>query len=109
MTRRSPATLPRLPWRLTALVGALLVWLLGVMAVSPELHGHAGCSECAPTPEEHVCAVTLFAHGAENPAEFAPDTGAPTRVVVAAVRPEGAAMPPAADVRTPPGQGPPAR
>lgn len=110
MNRRSaPADLPRLPWRAVALLGALLVAILGFMAVSPELHGHAGCSECAPTPEEHVCAVTLFAHGAENPAEFGPLLSNPRRVVVAALPLHATAAAAAVDVRIPPGRDPPAR
>lgn len=41
-----------------------MVWLLGVLAASPQLHGavHAQAGEAA-----HECAVTLFAHGADTP------------------------------------------
>ncbi len=107
--RTATADLPRRPWRAVALLGVLLVAMLGFMAVSPELHGHTGCSECAPAPEEHVCAVTLFAHGAENPTEFAPLLPAPRRVVVAALIDQATPAAAAVDVRIPPGRDPPAR
>lgn len=44
---------------------ALTVWALGVLAVSPELHGalHHDDGEHA---QAHECAVTLFAHGVET-------------------------------------------
>jgi hypothetical protein len=110
MTRRAAtADLPRLPWRAVALLGVLLVAMLGLMAVSPDLHGHAGCADCAPAPEEHVCAVTLFSHGAENPTGFGPLLSAPRRVVVAALEDHPATAPAVVDVRIPPGRDPPAR
>jgi hypothetical protein len=107
--RSATADLPRLPWRAVALLGAFLVATLGLMAVSPELHDHAGCSECAPTPEEHVCAVTLFSQGAENPTEFAPLLATPRRMVVAALPDHRTTAPALVDVRFPPGRDPPAR
>lgn len=109
MTRSPDAVIPRLHWRLTALLAAGLVSLLGLMAASPELHAQAHCADCDPQPAEHVCAVTLFAHGAENPAEFAPLLSAPRRLVVAGL--QVADTPPlrAVDVRLPSGRDPPAR
>lgn len=109
MARYPTAVLPRLRWRLTALLAAGLVGLLGLMAASPELHAQADCADCDPQPTEHVCAVTLFAHGAENPAEFAPLLATPRRLVVAGLPVADAPPPRAVDVRLPSGRDPPAR
>ena len=42
---------------------ALLIWMLGLLAVSPELHAaiHADADHA-----DHSCAITLFSHGVEG-------------------------------------------
>lgn len=42
---------------------ALTVWMLGLLAVSPELHAalHADADHA-----DHICAITLFSHGVEG-------------------------------------------
>lgn len=109
MARSPTPVLPRLRWRLTALLAVGLVGLLGLLAASPELHAQADCADCDPPPAEHVCAVTLFAQGAENPAETAPLLPAPRRLVVAGLQVADTAPPRAVDVRLPSGRDPPAR
>jgi hypothetical protein len=58
--------------RLTAVLGIALVLLLNVLAVSPELHAwvhdHSAADQTGADHDpvgsvDHVCAVTLFAHG----------------------------------------------
>lgn len=85
---------------------ALAVWLVGVLAVSPDLHCHV--HEDAPAPQ-HACAVTLFQHGAENPLEFAALSLAPAELAVATLAPADAIARPIADLRLQPGRGPPRR
>jgi hypothetical protein len=83
---------------------ALSVWLLGVFAVSSELHGdlHTEAGHA-----EHTCAITLFSETLEDP------TGAADIAVAPAFFPAGATGTPwaaplteTAD-RLPPGRGPP--
>lgn len=58
-------------FRFTALVAALCVLMLAVFAASPVLHAelhehdHAGLADhpAIPGPDQHACAVTLFANG----------------------------------------------
>ena len=74
--------LARLPWRGSpgaagrslALLCALHIWLLGMLAVSPALHAalHADSDH-----GDHACAVTLFAHGTDDPAADPVLGGAP--------------------------------
>jgi hypothetical protein len=54
---------------------ALLVWMLGLLAVSPELHAtiHADADHA-----DHSCAITLFSHGVEG-------TNSPVVLIVAPV------------------------
>ena len=46
-----------------AIFCALIVWMLGLLAVSPELHAaiHADANHA-----DHSCAITLFGHGVEG-------------------------------------------
>lgn len=67
MSRRSAHPL----FRATAMVAALCVFALAVFAASPELHaglhsqGVVAADHTAPVGDAgHICAVTLFAHGA---------------------------------------------
>jgi len=67
MSRREPTPL----LRVTALVAALCVFVLALLAASPELHaglhatGKADAAHAAAPvgAADHVCAVTLFASG----------------------------------------------
>lgn len=81
--RRSRPSRPAGPWRALAGMLAVLVVGLGLAHVSPEAHawvhgaethGHESCAHSTATPldaqhDEHVCAVVLFAQGAEAPVE----------------------------------------
>ena len=84
--------------------GALTVWLLGLLAASPELHSllHEDAGRAG-----HTCAITLFREGVED------GLGAAVLVATPALFPAGETvavmvLPVAdADVRLPPGCGPP--
>lgn len=64
----APVSPPRfLRWLAAGL--AVTVWALGVLAVSPALHGalhHDGDHGADHGDHAHQCAVTLFAHGVET-------------------------------------------
>lgn len=85
---------------------ALLVWMLGLLAASPQLHGtvHDDASHAG-----HSCAITLFSHGVDE------SLGSIDFVVTPALFPTGEvvalAIEPTTDahVRLPPGCGPPLR
>lgn len=83
---------------------ALAVWLLGLLAVSPQMH--AAMHPAAGHPN-HVCAVTLFSHGAEDSLGAVQTTVTP--VLFVAGEPAASLFAPAAraHVRLPPGCGPP--
>ena len=85
---------------------ALAVWLLGVLAMSPELHGHVHDDAAEP---HHECAVTLFQHGAESPLTFSGLSLAPAETAIATLAPIDLIARAAADVRLQPGRGPPRR
>lgn len=97
--------------RLTAAVCACAVWLLGLFAVSPQLHGHLhhGDSDHAETSAEHVCAVTLFQHGVENPMPDAALRLAARVQFLGTLAVAPLAAPATVDVRLQPGRGPPRR
>ena len=89
-----------------ALLCAVTVWLLGLLAASPELHAmlHADSDHC-----DHECAVTLFAQGAEGST-----TGPVLTVGPMAEAPEQLPAPTewqgdSITTRLQPSQGPPAR
>lgn len=77
--RSTRPLLPRAPWRALAGLLAVLIVGLGLANASPEAHAWMHGAEahaheaCAHTPtavpepqhDDHVCAVVLFAHGAE--------------------------------------------
>ncbi|MDI1335873.1 MAG: hypothetical protein PSU94_06780 [Lacunisphaera sp.] len=46
-----------------AAVCAALVWLLGLLAVSPPLHASL---HSETNHQDHTCAVTLFGHGVDH-------------------------------------------
>ncbi len=85
-------------------VCALTVWLLGVLAVSQELHGtiHEDADH-----ESHTCAVTLYREGLVD------SLGHVDLVVAPALYPAGKPVPAAiaavteVEFRQPPGRGPP--
>ena len=84
----------------TAAGCALLVWLLGLLAVSPGLHAalHSDADHA-----DHTCAVTLFSHGADEMLDAGAITVAPALLVsgdvvaasVAPVRADCRRLPPA--------------
>ena len=83
-----------------------MVWVLGLLAVSPELHArvhqdfdHAG----------HNCAVTLFSQGLDHPVLDAVLPLAPALVVVADVAPVEPLFVESARDWLLPGRGPPVR
>ncbi len=56
-------TTPAPAHRWVAVYCALMVWVLGLLATSPQLHAalHSDADH-----QDHTCAVTLFSHGVEN-------------------------------------------
>lgn len=83
-----------------------VIWLLGVLALSPELHVELHDDCCEP---QHVCAITLFAAGAENPAVHDEAPLPPRPVTVHRLEPVHEAAPGAPIARRlPPPCGPPA-
>jgi hypothetical protein len=83
---------------------ALAVWMLGLLAVSPQLHAalHGDADQA-----DHTCAVTLFSHGVETATVDAGPASAPGLFLIGkcALAP---ALPVAAPhYRLPPGCGPP--
>lgn len=99
-------SLPAPARRWTAAICALLIWGLGLLAVSPQLHAaiHPDADHA-----NHECAVTLFSHGVDA------GMGLPTMVEapllsVSDLCPVAPALP-ATDTqfRLPPACGPPVR
>jgi hypothetical protein len=103
----SPASarLPRFT-RILAGLCALSVWLLGILAVSPEWHGHVHADA---TAAHHECAVTLFQHGVENPTGAVDLSVGPAPVAGSALVLPEYRLRTATDVRLKPGRGPPRR
>ena len=93
---------PALRW--TAAFCALTVWLLGLFATSAQLHGslHRDIADAG-----HACAITLFREGVED--SVGATVLAVTPVLFSAGETVAAPMVPVADadVRLPPGCGPP--
>lgn len=85
---------------------AVLVWALGLLAASPELHAalHHDADQA-----DHVCAVTLFHQGTENPVPPLVIAPAPLLTVVALVAPVDSFRFEAPDGWLQPAQGPPLR
>lgn len=91
--------------RLTASGCALTIWLLGLLALSPHLHAELHDDCCEP---EHVCAITLFHSGTENPTAHAAVAPAPpVPRVEYRLRILSAAWRAWAPSRLPPSRGPP--
>jgi len=105
--RQSTVTQRKSPFlRWVAGACALLVWALGLLAVTPDLHaalhtdaGHA----------DHECAITLFAHGADHAAPVTVLITAPLERVVAVVRPDAPLLAESTVDWLQPGRGPPVR
>jgi hypothetical protein len=95
---------PALRW--AAIGSALMVWMLGLLAASPQLHAalHKDAGH-----NEHVCAVTLFSQGVESTTPPTGFTVAP--LVLLADSPVPVDLCPAAPprYRLLPGRAPPAR
>lgn len=83
---------------------ALTVWLLGVFAVSSDLHGtlHHEAGNLG-----HTCAVTLFRDGVEDPLPAIILTPAPVLYPTGEVPMVVAVVAAEPDTRLPPGCGPP--
>ena len=99
--RRFPASWTQ---RCLAASGAVLVFVLGLLAASPELHhwlhreaGAAG----------HECAVTLFLHGVETAAPPLVTVAAPPVRLATVAAPIGAPVAVAPRYRLLPGRAPP--
>jgi hypothetical protein len=82
-----------------------LVWVLGLLAANPQLHlslhddaGHA----------DHICAVTLFSHGADNPEAAAVFIVEPTIALIARLVPADPLRVESPEDWLQPGRGPPA-
>ncbi len=83
---------------------ALSVWLLGLLAASPQLHAalHADADHT-----DHSCAVTLFSHGCENSLGAISLDCAPILFVAYETPANPGLSHPAITDRLPPGRGPP--
>jgi hypothetical protein len=97
---------PSAAFRGLAAFCAVLVWALGLLAASPELHAalHHDADQA-----DHVCAVTLFHQGTENPVPLlvvAPEPLLTVAAIVAPVEPFRFETP---DGWLQPAQGPPLR
>ncbi len=107
-TTRRNTTTSRIPrgFRWVAGACALLVWVLGLLATSPDLHAalHADADHA-----DHECAITLFSHGAENSAPEIALTTAYRPQVVAVVRPDEPTLAKSTLDWLQPGRGPPVR
>lgn len=97
---------PSVVFRGLAACCAVLVWALGLLAASPELHAalHHDADQA-----DHVCAVTLFSHGTENPVPPLVIAPAPLLTVVAIVVPVEPFRFETPDGWLQPAQGPPRR
>lgn len=82
------------------------VWVLGMLAASPELHAwvHHDAEQSG-----HTCAVTLFSHGLDNPTLGAALRLAPCLIIVAEVAPTEPQRVESAKDWQLPGRGPPVR
>ncbi len=101
-----PPTMPCPAFRGLALACALLVWVLGLLAASPELHAalHHDADHA-----DHECAVTLFNQGTENPAPNCALVAEPSLTVVAVVAAVERFQIASPQDLLPPGCGPPVR
>lgn len=101
-----PDTLPRPILRWAAAFCAVTIWLLGLLAGSPDLHAslHQDASLAG-----HSCAITLFHQGAEDPAPQVFFVTAPQLVVLAAAIPHQPRRAESPEDWLRPGRGPPVR
>jgi hypothetical protein len=82
-----------------------MVWLLGILAASPQLHSELH-DEADHT--DHVCAVTLFSQGMENPMPTATFVVEPPVLLIARLIPFEPARVESPEDWLQPGRGPPA-
>ncbi len=80
----TPARSPSAPVRGVAVFCAVVVWLLTLLSGSPQLHAalHGDAARAG-----HVCAVTLFSQGTENPAPLILLVATPILAVLATLAP----------------------
>jgi len=90
--------------RWTAVLCALAVWMLGLLAVSPQLHTslHSDADHV-----DHVCAVTLFSHGVESAVGITCVANAPVLFPAGQCLVQPALPVAGSHYRLPPGCGPP--
>lgn len=104
-SRSTSAPLPRLAWRWVAALCGVLVWALGLLSANPELHSSLH-DDAGHT--DHVCAVTLFSQGTENPTVAMDFVVAPTVTVIARLIPTDPIRVESPEDWLQPGRGPPA-
>lgn len=102
---QTPET-PRPALRWLAAMCAAMVFLLGLLAASPELHARVHNDA---DHEGHACAVTLFSHGADPAAIGVDCVVAPMAPVFVALVPEAPREVQSVVDRLMPGRGPPVR
>lgn len=104
MLKSQTSEKPRPVLRGLAVFCALAVWMLGLLAASPQLHAalHTDADQT-----DHSCAVTLFSHGCDDGLGAVCLACAPILFVTCEKTVQPAL--PVADVlhRLPPGRGPP--
>jgi hypothetical protein len=90
--------------RWVAVCCALAVWMLGLLAASPQLHAalHSEASH-----QDHTCAVTLFSHGVETAAVDTCLASAPVLFPTGESLAQPALPVTVPHDRLPPGRGPP--
>lgn len=90
--------------RTCALLFAGLIFALGILGASPDLHAliHPDADH-----GDHNCAITLFHHGIDNPAPAIVAVPVPTLVEMGAAISGGERRPDAHLDRVMPGRGPP--
>lgn len=105
VNRTASSALPRPALRWVAVLCGALVWVLSLLAASQQLHlslhddaGHA----------DHVCAVTLFSHGTDNPEAATVFVAEPAITLLARVMPADPLRVESPADWLQPGRGPPA-
>lgn len=97
-------TEPTAAFRWLAVFCALSVWMLGLLAVSPQLHASLHSDAWH---QDHSCAVTLFSHGADGAITDASVASAPVLFPAGECAVQPALPVASAAYRLPPGRGPP--
>jgi hypothetical protein len=102
---RAPAS-PSRAIRWLAGFCAVTVWMLGLLAASPELHAalHADAGQA-----DHDCVVTLFSHGTDTASSATPTVAAPVPYLVGVSPLPEVVLAGSVLDRLQPGRGPPVR